>query len=105
MITMDKTEFIAKLQLCYVGDRNAFDEMVGEYDRLNKIIDTILDFSLFGEECPLSLGFNDKLEEEAQDTFYDDNYCEINCTNEKDRFKKCWLKYFNQLQELKENNK
>lgn len=38
---MDKTEFIGKLQLCYVGDRNAFDEIVGEYDRLNNKIEDI----------------------------------------------------------------
>ena len=36
---MNKEEFIGKLQLCYFGDRNAFNEIVSEYDRLNNIID------------------------------------------------------------------
>ena len=35
---MNKEEFIGKLQLCYFGDRNAFNEIVSEYDRLNNII-------------------------------------------------------------------
>ena len=38
---MNKEEFIGKLQLCYFGDRNAFNEIVSEYDRLNNIINKI----------------------------------------------------------------
>ena len=38
---MNKEEFIGKLQLVYVGDRNAIDEIISEYDRLNNIIDEI----------------------------------------------------------------
>lgn len=52
---MSKEEFIGKLQLVYVGDRNAFDEIVEdnqklknelvyskvEIDRLNNIIDEL----------------------------------------------------------------
>lgn len=111
---MNKEEFIGKLQMVYVGDRNAFDEIVEdnqklknevvyskvEIDRLNNIIDTMLEFSFFKEECPLNFGFGDKKEEKAQDVFYEDNYCEENCN---DIYKKCWLKYFEKLQELKEN--
>ena len=33
---MDRNEFIAKLQMVYVGDRNAFDEIVGVYDDLKE---------------------------------------------------------------------
>ena len=104
---MNKEEFIGKLQMVYVGDRNAFDEIVEDnqklkIERLNNIIDTILEFSFFKEECPLNFEFGDKKEEKAQDVFYENDYCEENCN---DIYKKCWLKYFEKLQELKENNK
>ena len=111
---MNKEEFIGKLQMVYVGDKNAIDEIVEdnqklknevvyskvEIERLNNIIDTILEFSFFKEECPLNFGFGDKKEEKAQDVFYEDDYCEENCN---DIYKKCWLKYFEKLQKLKEN--
>lgn len=35
---MNREEFMAKLQMVYVGDRNAFDEIVGVYDELKKQI-------------------------------------------------------------------
>lgn len=76
--------------------------LLEEIDRLNNIIDTILEFSFFKEECPLNFGFGDEKEEKAQNVFYEDDYCEENCD---DIYKKCWLKYFEKLQELKENNK
>ena len=42
---MTKEEFIGKLQLCYIGDRNAFNEIVSVYDdlqdRINKAIEYI----------------------------------------------------------------
>ena len=78
------------------------EEKDKEIERLNNIIDTMLEFSFFKEECPLNFGFGDKKEEKAQDVFYEDDYCEENCN---DIYKKCWLKYFEKLQELKENNK
>lgn len=145
---MNKEEFIGKLQMVYVGDRNAFNEIVednqklknevvyskveidrlnkeyeriynencklreehnitdikllDENERLNNIIDTMLEFSFFKEECPLDFGFGDEKEEKAQDIFYEDDYCEEKCN---DIYKKCWLKYFEKLQKLKENNK
>jgi len=69
-----------------------------EIERLNNIINIILDFNLFKDECPLCLGYLEKCDEEkAQDVFYEEEYCE-NCS---DDYKKCWLKYFNRLQELK----
>ena len=70
-----------------------------EIERLNNIIDTMLEFSFFKEECPLNFGFGDEKEEKAQDVFYEDDYCEENCN---DIYKKCWLKYFEKLQKLKE---
>ena len=87
-------------------DRNGQSMLIQVYekeiDRLNNIIDTMLEFSFFKEECPLNFGFRDEKEEKAQDVFYEDDYCEENCN---DIYKKCWLKYFEKLQELKENNK
>lgn len=76
------------------------DELKQENKRLNNIIDTMLEFSFFKEVCPLDFGFGDEKEEKAQDIFYEDDYCEENCD---DIYKKCWLKYFEKLQELKEN--
>ena len=82
--------------------RDTIDNQREEIDRLNNIIDTILEFNFFKEECPLNFGFEEEKEEKAQDVFYEDDYCEENCN---DIYKKCWLKYFEKLQELKENNK
>ena len=65
------------------------DEIIKELERLNNIIDTMLEFSFFKEECPLNFGFGDEKEEKAQDVFYEDDYCEENCN---DIYKKCWLK-------------
>ena len=74
-------------------------ELLKEIERLNNIINAMLDFNLFKEECPLNFGYTEKCDEEkAQDVFYEDDYCEENCN---DDYKKCWLKYFERLQELK----
>ena len=86
--------------LCYF--KELYRRTKIERDRVNNIIDTMLEFSFFKEECPLNFGFGDEKEEKAQDVFYEDDYCEENCN---DIYKKCWLKYFEKLQELKENNK
>ena len=40
---MDRTEFIGKLQLCYVGDRNAFEEIVSVYDKQQAKINEAID--------------------------------------------------------------
>lgn len=81
---------------------NDYEKQQQEIDRLNKIIDTILDFSFFQEECPLCIDFNDKNEDKSQLIFYNEGYCEKECCND---YKKCWLKYFKRLQELKEEGK
>ena len=74
-------------------------ELLKEIERLNNIINTMLDFNFFKEECPLNFGYTEKCDEEkAQDVFYENDYCEENCN---DDYKKCWLKYFERLQELK----
>ena len=58
-----------------------------------ELIDTILNFSFFKEECPLNFGFeNNTNEDKSQSIFYEDEWCENNCN---DNYKDCWLKYFN----------
>ena len=107
---MSKEELIGKLQMVYVGERNALNELIGYYDglkqgieelqqenkQLKDLIDTILTFSFFKEECPLNFVFEDNSkEDEAQNIFYSDEYCENNCN---DIYTDCWLKYFKELQ-------
>lgn len=73
-----------------------------ENQQLKDLIDTILNFSFFKEECPLNFGFEDNSkEDEAQNIFYSDEYCENNCNG---IYKDCWLKYFKELQELKQES-
>lgn len=68
-------------------------------DENKKLINTILNFSFFKEECPLNFSFEDNSkEDEAQNIFYNDEYCENNCN---DNYKNCWLKYFKELQKTK----
>lgn len=38
---MNRTEFIGKLQMCYFGDRDAFEEILSVYDKQQKIINKI----------------------------------------------------------------
>ena len=82
---------------------NAINDTLEEIERLNNIINAMLDFNFFKEECPLNFGYTEKCDEEkAQDVFYENDYCEENCN---DDYKKCWLKYFERLQELKGSEK
>ena len=94
-----KNSIDEKGNYCYSLPVETTKAVIKELERLNNIIDTMLEFSFFKEECPLNFGFGDKKEEKAQDVFYEDDYCEENCN---DIYKKCWLKYFEKLQELKE---
>ena len=69
-----------------------------ENEQLKDLIDTILNFSFFKEECPLNFEFeNNTNEDKSQSIFYEDEWCENNCN---DNYKDCWLKYFKKLQEL-----
>lgn len=71
-----------------------------ENKQLKDLIDTILNFSLFKEECPLNFGFeNNTNEDKSQSIFYENQWCENNCN---DNYKDCWLKYFKKLQELEQ---
>ena len=38
---MNKEELIGKLQMVYVGDRNALNELIGYYDGLKEIIEIV----------------------------------------------------------------
>ncbi len=68
-------------------------------DENKKLINTILNFSFLKEECPLNFSFEyNSKEDEAQNIFYNDEYCETNCN---DNYKDCWLKYFKELQKAK----
>ena len=72
-------------------------------DENKKLINTILNFSFFKEECPLNFSFEDNSKEDkAQNIFYNDEYCENNCN---DIYKDCWLKYFKELQKAKGDSK
>ena len=74
-----------------------------ENKELKDLIDTILNFSFFKEECPLNFGFeNSTNEDKSQSIFYEDEWCENNCN---DNYKDCWLKYFKKLQELEKSDK
>ena len=76
-----------------ISDRKTLCE---EYEQL---INTILNFDFFKEECPLNFKFEDNSKEDkAQNIFYNDEYCENNCN---DIYKDCWLKYFKELQKEK----
>ena len=81
--------------------KELFNEMINwkeESKQLKDLIDTILNFSFFKEECPLNFGFeNNTNEDKSQSIFYEDQWCENNCD---DNYKDCWLKYFKKLQEL-----
>ena len=75
---------------------NKYQEFQKENKQLKDLIDTILTFSFFKEECPLNFAFEDNSkEDEAQNIFYSDEYCENNCNS---IYKECWLKYFKELQ-------
>lgn len=78
-------------------------ELEQALDENKKIINTILNFSFFKEECPLNFSFEDNSKEDkTQNIFYNDEYCENNCN---DNYKDCWLKYFKELQKVKGNVK
>lgn len=73
-----------------------------ENEQLKDLIDTILNFSFFKEECPLNFEFeNSTNEDKSQSIFYEDEWCENNCN---DNYKDCWLKYFKKLQELEQGS-
>lgn len=87
-LCLDDLEYVKKLQQ--------------ENKQLKDLIDTILNFTFFKEECPLNFGFeNNTNEDKSQSIFYEDQWCENNCD---DNYKDCWLKYFKKLQKLEQGS-
>ena len=83
----------------FAQSKKKIEELEQALDENKKLINTILNFSFFKEECPLNFSFEDNSkEDEAQNIFYNDEYCETNCN---DNYKECWLKYFKELQKAK----
>ena len=74
-----------------------------ENKQLKELIDTILNWNIFKNECPMNFNYDKETNEnKAQDVFYkDDDYCENNCN---DDYTKCWLKYFKRMQELERSD-
>ena len=74
-----------------------------ENKQLKELIDTILNWDIFKNECPMNFGYDEETNEnKAQDVFYkDDDYCENNCN---DDYTKCWLKYFKRMHELEKGD-
>ena len=88
---MNKEEFIGKLQMVYVGDRNAIDEIISEYDRLNNII----------EEIENTI---ENFMENHTEGYIDWKYDREIYLAESNVLQKLYDTYFDKLQELKENN-
>lgn len=79
------------------------EDLQQENKQLKELIDTILNWNIFKNECPMNFGYDEETnEDKAQDVFYkDDDYCENNCN---DDYTKCWLKYFKRMQELEQGS-
>lgn len=82
---------------------HAIRELQQENKQLKELIDTILNWNIFKNECPMNFGYDEETnEDKAQDVFYkDDDYCENNCN---DDYTKCWLKYFKRMHELEKGD-
>ena len=82
---------------------NIIIQLQQENKQLKELIDTILNWNIFKNECPMNFGYDEETNEnKAQDVFYkDDDYCENNCN---DDYTKCWLKYFKRMQELEKSD-
>ena len=92
-----KSNYYEKIGNKFYYEEEYVKEKDKEIEKLNNTINTMLEFDFFKNNCPLDFSYTEKCDEdEAQNVFYEDAYCEENCTNE---FKKCWLKYFEELQE------
>ena len=82
--------------------QKCIDELQQENKQLKGLINTILNFSFFKEECPLNFVFEDNSKEDkSQSVLYEDEWCANNCN---DNYKDCWLKYFKKLQELEQGS-
>lgn len=94
---MNKEEFIGKLQMVYVGDRNAFNEIVEDNQKLkNEIVYSKVEIDRLNNII-------DELEEYIKPYLY-----MLNGIQDRDIYEQCQLDDFTdimeKLQELKENN-
>ena len=90
--------------LCHLEDFEVqYWDLQQENKQLKELIDTILNWNIFKNECPMNFGYDEETNEnKAQDVFYkDDDYCENNCN---DDYTKCWLKYFKRMHELEKGD-
>lgn len=83
----------------YITTSKKYNSLQQENKQLKELISTILNWNIFNGECPMNFAYDkNTIEDKAQEVFFqDDNYCENNCDED---CKKCWLKYFNKMQEL-----
>lgn len=86
-----------------VIDINEIKRLTEENKELKELIDTILNWNIFKNECPMNFGYDEETnEDKSQSVFYEDEYCENACN---DDYRKCWLKYFEKMQELERDGK
>lgn len=102
-IIKDKDKFNEILLYYHFKEVDEIEQLQQENKQLKELIDTILNWNIFKNECPMNFGYDEETnEDKAQDVFYkDDDYCENNCN---DDYTKCWLKYFKRMQELEKGD-
>ena len=65
---MNKEELIGKLQMVYVGDRNALNELIGYYDGLKEVIEIVQEENKrLKEEYMLLTNASEQYEDELQE--------------------------------------
>ena len=86
-----------------VDDIRLANSLLNTIKKQKEVIDTILNWDIFKNECPMNFGYDKETnEDKAQDVFCkDDGYCENNCN---DDYTKCWLKYFKRMHELEKGD-
>ena len=68
-----------------------------------ELIDTILNSIFFKDVCPFDFDFPKETNEEKAHEILEDDWCDYTCGDNCQ--KKCWLKYFERLNELERVNK
>lgn len=91
-------EFVLKEKVSYKDYEKLLkkDLFICDYDlqqenkQLKELINTILNWNIFKNECPMNFGYDkNTIEDKAQEVFcQDDDYCENNCN---DDYTKCCI--------------
>ena len=77
---LDKLEGICQDCIYLEKIKSLFEKLEKENKELKDLIDTILNFSFFKEECTLNFGYeNSTNEDKSQSIFYEDEWCDNNC--------------------------